>query len=130
MGYTTRFSGEIRIDPPIPYEDIAGQGFVREGREWATKDVRLKVVETPVDGTPGAYRREAVAIVGLGDAYSLPHAVEHAQEIVDRWGPGRTFTGRLDAEGEEAGDIWRLVIRDGRAQEVRPQIVWPEDEEG
>jgi hypothetical protein len=130
MAYTTRFSGEIRIDPPIPAEEVAGTGFFHEGHRTASKDVRLKVVEVPVDGVPGAYRREAVAIVGLEGGFSCYDAVPHVQEIVNRWGAGRTFTGRLDAAGEEAGDVWRLLVRDGRAVEVRPQLVWPDDPEG
>ncbi len=130
MGYTTRFTGEIRIDPPIPYETVTGSGFIREGRMTLEKDVELKLVEQPVDGEPGAYRRLAVAIVGLGDGFSLYDSVLHVQEIVDRWGSGRTFTGRLNAAGEEAGDVWRLEIYNGRAIEVRPRIVWPDGSEG
>ena len=130
MGYTTRFTGEIRIDPPIPFEDIAGQGFSRVERHGQTKDVALKVVEEPIPGEPGGYRRVAIAIVGLEGGFSCYDAIPHTQEIVDRWGKGRTFTGRLDAAGEDAGDMWRLVIRDGLAVEVRPRIVWPDEAEG
>lgn len=129
MGYSTRFTGEIRIDPPIPFEDIAGQGFSRVERHGQTKDVALKVVEEPIPDDPGAYRRLAVAIVGLDGAFSAYEALPHAQEIVTRWGDGRTFSGRLDAKGDEAGDIWRLEIHDGRVVEVRPRIVWPDGSE-
>lgn len=130
MGYTTRFKGEIRIVPPIPFEEISGHGFVHEGRSTVDKDVLLKVVERPVHAVPGAYRRVAVAIVGHGNAYTSYNAVPHVQQIVDRWGTGRTFTGRLNASGEEPGDVWRLEIQDGRAVEVRPRIVWPDGTEG
>ncbi len=129
MGYYTRFSGEIRIDPPIPFEDAADSAFVLpEGPGFIKADVALKVSEIPVDGQPGAYRRVCVAIVEASQ-FSKYNAVEEVQQIIDRWGAGRTFTGRFDAKGEESGDIWRLEIHDGRAVEVRPRIVWPDGTE-
>ena len=130
MGYSTRFKGEIRIDSPIPFDDVTGHGFTREEPFKVTKDIRLKVVEEPIPGQPGGYRRIAVAIVGLDGGFSCYDAIPDTQEIIDRWGEGRTFTGRLDASGEEAGDVWRMEIRDGRADEVRPRIVWPDGSEG
>ena len=130
MSYTTRFTDEIRIDPPIPFEDIEGQGFSNAERHGQTKDVSLKVVEEPIPGEPGGYRRVAVAIVGLSGGFSCYDAIPDTQEIIDRWGEGRTFTGRLNASGEDAGDIWRLEIRDGRVVKVEPRIVWPDGSEG
>jgi hypothetical protein len=123
MGYYTRFSGEIRIDPPIPFEEIKDTEFA--GRDT---DVTLKCVEVPVEGVPGAYRRVAVAIVEANE-FSKYNAIPEVQWIIDRWGEGRRFTGRFDAKGEEPGDIWRLEIHDGRAVEVRPRIVWPDGTE-
>lgn len=130
MGYETRIRGEIRIDPPITADALKGSGFVadRSGGD-ITKDVALYIVEQPVEGVPGAYRRVATAIVPVMSSYSAYQAVEHTQEIIDRWGEGRTFTGRLDCSGDERGDLWRLEIQDGRAVEVRARIVWPDGAE-
>jgi hypothetical protein len=126
MSYTTRFRGEIRINPPIPADQTDNTGFGQPGT-FGAKDIALKVTEEPVDGVPGAYRRLAVAVVPVMGAYTAYRIVEHTQEIIDRWGDGRTFTGRIDCSGEEAGDVWRLEVHDGRAAEVRPRIVWADD---
>jgi hypothetical protein len=130
MGYETRIRGEIRIDPPIPADELRGSGFVADrSASDITKDVALYTVEQPIEGVPGAYGRVATAIVPVMSSYSAYEAVEHTQEIINRWGEGRTFTGRLDCSGQERGDLWRLEVHDGRAVEVRPRIVWPDGSE-
>lgn len=128
MSYDIRFSGEIRIDPPIPADEVLSAGFIEPGR-YGDRDVAVKVAEVPVDDTPGAYRRLVVAIVPSMSSYTAYDAVEHVQEIVSRWGEGRTFTGRLEGAGEEAGDLFRIEIQAGVAVEVRPRIVWPDGTE-
>lgn len=56
------------------------------------------------------------------------HFVEHVQEAVSAH-PGHAFTGRIDAEGEDNDDMWRLKVIDGKAIKFVPQIVWPEESE-
>lgn len=129
MSYDTRFSGEILIAPPIPAEEVLAAGFHEPGR-YGDKDMAVKVVEAPVEGVPGAYRRLAVAIVPSMSRYTAYDAVEHVQEIVSRWGGRRRFLGRITAVGEEAGDIWRLEVQGGRAVRVEPRILWPDGTEG
>lgn len=63
------------------------------------------------------------------DEYRESDLVGEVQSAIDDF-PGHTFTGRLDCEGEENADMWRVVIRDGRAVRVEPRITWPEDAEG
>lgn len=129
MSYQTTVSGEIRIDPPLPIdESLAKSGFPGTViGAFGSKDVALKVVETPVEDSPGTYRREAVAIIPVhGPGYRM---VEHTQEVIDRWGEGRTFTGLLACWGEEAGDLWRLEVQNGRAVKVTPRIIWPDGAE-
>jgi hypothetical protein len=131
MGYSTRYTGQIDITPPIPVEDVIDSGFASGTGVFGglDKDIALKVSEVPVEGTPGAYRRLAVALIPLIEGgYSGYHIVEHVQEVIDRWGEGRTFTGRLDCAGDESGDLWRLAVVDGRAVRIEPRIVWPDDE--
>ena len=127
MGYDIRFAGEIRIDPPIPADEVLAAGFIEPGRgRFGPKDFAVKVSEVPVDGVPGAYRRLVTAIVPVMSTYTAYHLVEHVQEIVDGWGEGRTFTGRLDCCDPNTGDLWRIEIHDGQAVKVKPRIVWPD----
>jgi hypothetical protein len=126
MGYDIRISGEILIDPPAPADEILAAGFPEPGT-YGDKDVAVKVEDVPVYGVPDAYRRLAVAIVPCMSTYTAYNAVAHIQEIVDRWGEGRTFTGRFDCSDPQTGDLWRLEVHNGRAVKVTPRIVWPDN---
>lgn len=137
MGYCTRFFGEIRIDPPISWSRIKDSPFARKGSNgWWERDLKFHIVEETTDvsderGEGTLIRREAVAIVTSEEDDSRGYnIVEHLQQVVTAYGEGRTFTGRLYAEGEEAGDLWRLEVHDGRAVRVEPRIVWPDGSEG
>lgn len=129
MSYDVRFTGEIRIEPPIPADELAAHDFQEPGR-YGKRDIAVKVVEVPVSGVPDAYRRVGTAIVPCMSSYTAYHLVGDVQAIVSRWGAGRTFTGRLQGVGEEAGDLFRIEVQDGTAVEVRPRIVWPDGSEG
>ncbi len=62
------------------------------------------------------------------DGYRADSLLDEVQVAIDAF-PGHDWSGRLDCEGEQNGDMWRVVIRDGRAVKVKPRIVWP-DEDG
>lgn len=129
MGYTTRVTGEITITPPIPWHEVENGPFTGTSREH--RDVNLRLCEeiVRVDGDR-LLRRTADAVVpAFEDSYKAYYIVEHLQELIDQYGQGRTFAGRLDGEGSDAGDMWRLVVRGGRAVLVQPTITWP-DEDG
>lgn len=128
MGYDIRFSGSIVIDPPIPADEVLAAGFGEEGC-YGAKDVAVTVAEEPVEGVPDAYRRLVTEIVPCMGTYTARDIEDHIQQIVDRWGEGRTFTGRIDCLDPIEGDRWRLSIRNGRLVKVTPQIVWPDEEE-
>lgn len=125
MGYNTSVSGEIRIEPPLTWREFKDSPFT--GHE---KDVTFHVDEETVAMDDGPLiRKTAVALVpSWEDSYKAYNLVAHVQEAIDAF-PGHTFTGRLDCEGEENADLWRVVVRDGRAVKVTPRIVWP-DEDG
>lgn len=64
----------------------------------------------------------------LIDHFLKPGA--HAEKTSDSMFYGFTFNhtlnGTINAQGEDPDDIWRLVVKDNVAREVRPEIVWPE----
>lgn len=127
MGYYTRFSGEVRIVPPLTWAEVKDSPWLSP--EEGDLMLRLDVEEEP--GTDGSAvtrtRRTAGAIVPIReDAYRGYHADDHLQEIVEAF-PGHEFTGHISAEGEEAGDLWRLAVRDGKAVRDEPRILWPGD---
>jgi hypothetical protein len=125
MGYNTSVSGEITITPPLTWNEIKDSPFL-----GCDLDVALHVQEETVDTEDGTLtRKTATALVpAWEDSYKAYHLVEHVQRALDAF-PGHTFTGRLECEGEDNTDIWRVIIRDGRAVKIEPRIVWP-DEDG
>lgn len=125
MGYYTTVYGEIAIDPPLSWAEVKDSPFLDQERR---KDVHFRIAVETVDTDEGTLeRRQAVAIEPYSDdsfkAYSIE---EHLGELLALHGEGHTFTGWLEGEGEEAGDLWRLGVKDGRPHMVRAQIVWPE----
>jgi uncharacterized protein DUF6205 len=127
MGYVTRFTGEIVIVPPIPWGKIQNSPFLPDSAKARDgRDLKFRIQEEAVDTDEGRlYRRSAVALVSTWDDDARGYdIVEHLQEAVDAF-PAHEFSGRLDCEGEETGDLWRLEVHDRRAVKVRPRIVWP-----
>ncbi|MFG1846873.1 DUF6205 family protein [Micromonospora carbonacea] len=131
MGYITRFTGEIAITPPIHWGDIKDSPFLPDNaRNRDGRDVMFRIAEAERDTLEGTLiARSAVALAPTWEdemrGYDI---VEHVQQVVDAH-PGHEFTGRLDCEGEEAGDLWRLEVHDRRAVKVTPRIVWPDGSE-
>lgn len=133
MGYRTRYNGEIAISPPIPWGLVKDSVFANQGYDTPRsdeRDVKFRITEETVETDEGTLiRRQAVAIVPSREDEPRDNGTEHhVQEIIGQFGDARTFTGRIDAEGEEAGDIWRVEIRDGQAVRVGVRLVWPEDD--
>lgn len=131
MGYITHVTGEFAITPPLAWPEFKDSGFAPHNiTDSYDPDLILRVAEESVDTDDGPLlRRTATALVMREiDEYRAYNLLDQVQKAIDSF-PGHTFTGRLDCEGEENADIWRVVVRSGRAVKVEPRIVWP-DEEG
>jgi hypothetical protein len=123
MGYNTRVTGAILITPPLTAAELRAHPEVKDG-DCAYVQVNEEPVETD-EGT--LIRTTGNAIVPWRDEeYKAYDLVEQVQHIVSTF-PDRAYEGRFDCYGEENPDIWRLVIRDGRAVQIRPQLIWPDE---
>lgn len=124
MSYNTRVTGEIRIEPPLTWREFKDSPFAGDDL-----DVKLHVEAETVDTDDGPLMRKTAAalIPSWEDKYKAYNLVAHVQQAIDAF-PGHTFIGRLECEGEESGDLWRVVFRNGRAVKVTPRIVWPDEE--
>jgi hypothetical protein len=129
MGYYTRFSGEIKIAPPLLWGEIKDSPFVVAG-EFGTpdRDCKLRIDAEIVETDEGTLtRKRATAIVCTYDGETKAYRItEHLQELLNLHGKGRTFSGYIEAEREDSGDMWRLAVRDGQAARIEPRIVWPD----
>lgn len=124
-----RAVGEILIDPPIPAADLVGSEFVQTGRSFPyLRDLRLVVVEQPVDTEQGTLlRREAIAVVPAGGVDEGHRLLRDLQQIVDDYGAGRTFTGRLNLTCLDDLTQSRVKVVDGVAVQFHPTVTWPGD---
>lgn len=124
MGYNTSVDGEIRIEPPLTWREFKDSPFAGDDL-----DVKLRIEAETVDTDDGRLmRKTAPALIpSWEEKYKAYKLVDHVQQAIDAF-PGHTFTGRLDCEGDDNGDLWRVVIRDGRAEKVVPRIVWPDED--
>ena len=129
MGYTTHVTGEFAITPPLAWNEFKDSKFAPHNVQSSyDPSLILRVDEDSVDTDDGPLlRRTATALVMREiDEYRAYHLIDEVQEAVDAF-PGHSWSGRLECEGEENTDIWRVVIRDGRAIRVEPRIVWPDE---
>ncbi|WP_055588668.1 DUF6205 family protein [Peterkaempfera griseoplana] len=127
MSYTTHVTGGFAITPPLTWREFQGSRFASDN--WRDSDVVLRVDEETVDTPDGPLLRRTASALVMREIseYRADGLLGDVQAAVDAF-PGHKFTGRLNCEGEEAGDLWRVVVRDGRATKVEPRIVWPDDE--
>ena len=45
-------------------------------------------------------------------------------EAVSKEFPDVTLS--LEGDGEEQGDVWKAIFKDGKSKVVKPEVVWPE----
>lgn len=125
MAYTTRVTGRIKILPPIPWGKVRRSRFLSDYRNGDRSPEVCFITEASGMTIEGLYGRAGVAVEPRypGEAFSNYHIIRDLQALIDEY-PTHTFIGHFDCAGEDAGDIWRLEVRDGRAVEVRPRISW------
>lgn len=132
MGYTTHVTGEFAIEPPLTWAEFKDSPFSPYAPAGDNRlELVLRVEEKAVKTDDGPLmKRTAVALAMVDiDEYRAHGLLDVVQQAIDAF-PGHAFTGRLECEGEENTDIWRVVVRNGRAVKVTPRIVWPDEEDG
>lgn len=122
MSEDTRTVGAIRIAPPLTWPEIDGAPL-NIHRNY-DRDAVLRVVEDEVSTPDGPLlKRTADAIIPERQDSNHYHLTEQIQALIDRYCAGRTLAGFIDCTWGGGEDKWRIVVRDGRAVEVRPE--WP-----
>lgn len=131
MGYYTNIHGQITIDPPIPWGEVRDSAFLRGEDGWLSDpnfSLALRIDEEEVETAEGTLvRRLADAVEPIKDeSYKTggEDCKASLQCILNGWGEGRMFTGRLEGYGEDNDDMWRLYVVDGKAVLERPRIMW------
>jgi hypothetical protein len=127
MSYHTYMWGEITIEPPIAWHLLKDSKYLPENTNEHWTDLCFRVETETVETDRGPLTViQAVAIHSENEERRGDKAEAELADILQQFGEGRTFTGRIDAEGEENKDMWRLKVVDGKAAKFAPQIIWPE----
>ncbi|MFC1436029.1 DUF6205 family protein [Streptacidiphilus sp. N1-3] len=129
MGTITSVTGEITITPALTWNQIRDSAFNPRSPSYDDDaNVHLYIEQDTVQTDEGPLQRltASALIPATEDPFRAYRLIEHVQQLIDAF-PGHQFTGRLDCMGDDAGDLWRVVLRDRCAVKVKPQIIWPED---
>lgn len=131
MGYGTKIRGRLTINPPLPWSAVKDSRFLPDemlpSNSRGNCDLELIIAELPQGD---AFLRVATGLRDRfgGESFSRHHLEERLQSFVDEH-PGQYFGGRLDLEGEEAEDVSRLKVIDGKVKRFEPKLTWPEESE-
>ncbi|MEV8353151.1 DUF6205 family protein [Streptomyces niveus] len=131
MGYITHVTGEFAITPQLTWTEIKDSPYSPippAGDDRLELVLRVDEVTVDTDDGPLLRRTASALVMSEIDEYRAYGLLDAVQAAVDAF-PGHEWSGRLECEGEENSDMWRVIIRDGRALKIEPRIVWP-DEDG
>lgn len=118
MGYTTRFEGVLKFKNEITaihlrkLNTILGEDC-RDHPEWKATNLYYINLEVNDDYTGLQWN-------GAEKTYDMPDLVNVVIDQMQKEFPDFQLEGQLLAQGEKVGDIWTLVIENGRA--VRREI--------
>jgi Family of unknown function (DUF6205) len=131
VSYSTGIDGQIDINPPLPWKQIKDSPLLPANNKKAGySDALFNVTEETVHTDDGELtRRSADALVPNHYTETSGRTLlAEIQSVVDA-NPSHEFTGMFECSGERPGDLWRAVVRDGRAAKIEASIMWPEDGE-
>jgi hypothetical protein len=113
MGYTTTFDGAITITPPL------NEAEKEKADYWYFCDDKI-------EGAPSSYCQWEVSHKGdslkWDGGEKFYKSLEWMQWIIDQL-PGHQFSGEIIAQGDEAGDVWKIVVKDNKAERKEKQWV-------
>lgn len=134
MSYSNRYSGEITITPPLNVAEIRGFTALYDWSDSFDAHLRIDRDESvAVEGESVliTITETADAIVGPDEPCNGHDVQAQIQAIIDMF-PGHEFAGHIQVDWDPGfGEPpVRYVVRDRRVVEVKPQMVWPGDEDG
>jgi hypothetical protein len=160
VGYDTRFTGKVTIEPPFSAAEVAFLKDYADTRHCthqlspyaASRAACHGSCITPGPGVPGFNCKwepteDGTAIEWDGEE-KFYEADEWMEFIIKNFTAPGEFTvedrlaepklaflqrnhaanGTIDAEGEEAGDIWRIIVKNNEVRRVEARVVWPDEE--
>lgn len=134
MSGDAQISERISISPPVTWGELHDKPWATSGRgesgEWP--DVVVELATTEEHGPAGVTKQiSGVAIIPTGHETSAYTLLDDVNRIVRVFGVApdgkrRTFAGFLHVIWGHGESVYRVVVlREGTAVQIEPQIVWP-----
>ncbi len=117
MGYTTDFTGEIKVNRDLIGKEIA---FIKELFEFDPREG-----DYGKESTYGFYHIDlefnndfsAIQYNGMEKSYEMVKQVQYVIDQTIAKFPDLVFSGKFMAQGEEFEDRWMLTVEDNVARE-------------
>jgi hypothetical protein len=137
VGYYTRLSGGFNIEPPITYGEFIAAGYNEEDLVTPKKDLDLLgghgelffTIQRTRQKTTVGYKVDVTCsrVDAYEDQMKCYGLSDSVKRLVVDFGRTHTFSGTVNAFGEEDGDIWRIkALVNGEMIEEHPKLVWPD----
>jgi hypothetical protein len=162
MGYTTYFTGMIKVEPPLSAKEVAylnrfsesrrmhrekGPYHIGAGDFGQAREPDIISYNSPPPGQPGLWCHWVPTDEGDGIVWDegekfysadewMEYIIEHfldqepfAKEVdPDEFSflQGHVLNGEIEAQGEEASDVWKLVVKDNVVTVKKGHIVYEE----
>jgi len=121
MGYTTNFTGELKFKKELTASQIAhlnnflGQdrreiGFEDDNDVYEVEDEYWYHIDLELTKDLSGLRWN-----GAEKTYDLDNIINFVTKQMRKKYPDFELVGEMSAQGEEAGDRWNLVMKDGKA---------------
>jgi hypothetical protein len=121
MGYYSRLDGSLMFEPPLSHQAAKDYQLTCKPGWQSVYFVIDKVTRETVDGT----------LTSLTSSVIMPHDesgkyydIEDDIRRLLSYLPDRTFTGYIERDGEEQGDIERYTVEDGKLVTKKAKVVW------
>ncbi len=122
MGYSTYFTGVLKFKEPITEEQetllksISGIDC-RDGNPFNVDCPNISYIDFEI--TQG---KLGIEHNGAEKSYDAAKQVNFIIDVMKTQYPDFALKGGLIAQGESVGDVWKLLIKDGKAVEEKIKI--------
>lgn len=120
MGYESRWSGEVRIDPPLTWAEIKNSPV-------AFHDLKLRLDETVEDTATGQVRTVTAAAIAplTTEAYNGYAIEDELAAFAETYSATHTLAGRIQARGPDS-DQWAYSVDGPSVTRIEPTLTWPD----
>ena len=115
MGYSTDFRGELKFTTDIDIKQQAhlkqymGEDF-RDHPDWVKPDTYMYYIDLVIlDDYSG------IKWNGSEKTYGMLESINFIIDEMRKLWPEFDMEGEMDNQGEEIGDVWKIVMENGRA---------------